>query len=130
MPLQHSQLSPNTLAHNTLLPGKHVLLDFWGAKFLKDKEVIEGALQTAADACGATVLSIQVHEFGESTGITGVAILAESHITIHTWPEIDYAALDIFVCGTCDPDKATKVLTNIFQPEKSKVTTHHRGQHV
>jgi S-adenosylmethionine decarboxylase len=95
---------------------------------MTDRDVIEGALRTAAAACGATVLSIQIHEFGESAGITGVAILAESHITIHTWPEIDYAAFDIFVCGTCDPDKATQALTDIFQPKKRKVMTHLRGQ--
>ena len=87
-------------------PGTHLLIDFFEAKNLQDLEHIRQGLTEAALACGATVLEVKLHSFGENCGITGVAILAESHITIHTWPEINYAALDIFVCGSCDASKA------------------------
>lgn len=108
-------------------PGLHLLIDFWDAKHLQDDAVIERAMRDAAAACGATVLEIKLHSFGEDAGITGVAILAESHISIHTWPEINYIALDVFVCGTCDPRQALAVLRSAFEPKKEKVLEHKRG---
>lgn len=79
-------------------PGTHILLDFWGAQRLDDASFIDGAMREAALACGATVLDTRLHQFGTGGGVTGVALLAESHISIHTWPETGYAALDIFLC--------------------------------
>lgn len=111
-----------------IAPGKHLLIDFWGARHLQDKTRIRKALKKAAEACGATVLKVVLHSFGKEAGITGVAVLAESHISIHTWPEIDYAALDVFMCGSCDPHKSVGVLRECFQPQKIKVTEHHRGK--
>lgn len=108
-------------------PGQHLLIDFWGARHLTDLSRIEEALREAAEACGATVLKLMLHGFGEGAGITGVAILAESHISIHTWPELDYAALDIFMCGACNPQKALPCLRAHFEPSAESVTTHHRG---
>jgi S-adenosylmethionine decarboxylase len=108
-------------------PGLHLLIDFWDAKHLQDVAHIENALRKAAAACGATVLGIHLHSFGEGAGITGVAVLAESHISIHTWPEIDYIALDVFMCGAADPHKAVPVLRDCFEPEKMRITEHSRG---
>ena len=54
-------------------------------------------------ATGATILHGHFHHFGPNSGVSGVLVLAESHVSIHTWPERDYAALDIFVCGDCNP---------------------------
>ena len=108
-------------------PGKHLILDFFEATNLTDVSAIEKALRTASNACGATVLNIDLHEFGEGHGVTGVAVLAESHISIHTWPEISYAALDVFMCGTCDPSNAIEPLKQAFKPEKVKVTEIMRG---
>jgi len=108
-------------------PGLHLLIDFWGARHLTDQSRVESALREAAEACGATILKIMLHGFGEGAGITGVAILAESHISIHTWPELEYAALDIFMCGACDPQKALPCLRVYFEPQTESVTTHHRG---
>jgi S-adenosylmethionine decarboxylase len=112
---------------NLIAPGLHLLIDFWGAKNLQNQNLIQKALVKAAEACGATVLEVKIHSFGEDSGITAVAILAESHITIHTWPEINYAALDVFVCGSCDANKAVPVLQEFFEPTKIQVSEHKRG---
>lgn len=108
-------------------PGLHLLIDFWEAKNLQNETLIEKAMRDAATACGATVLEIKLHSFGEEAGITGVAILAESHISIHTWPEIGYAALDVFMCGACNPHRTLPVLRAIFEPHKEKISEHLRG---
>jgi S-adenosylmethionine decarboxylase len=108
-------------------PGLHLLVDFWECRGLRDAEGIERVLREAAAACGATVLSVMLHNFGESGGITGVALLAESHISIHTWPETGYAALDLFMCGRCDPRGALPVLEAWFSPGSTRVTEHQRG---
>jgi S-adenosylmethionine decarboxylase len=117
----------NTILNTPLAPGIHLLIDYWGAQFLQDAIAIEAAFKRAIKACGATLVNIQLHSFGEGSGITGVAILAESHMSIHTWPEIDYLAMDIFVCGNCDPYLALAVLNDFFKPQHIKVTEHKRG---
>jgi S-adenosylmethionine decarboxylase len=61
--------------------------------------LVETALRGAASAAGATLLEVRLHSFGAGQGVTGVAMLAESHISIHTWPEHGYAAVDIFLCA-------------------------------
>lgn len=108
-------------------PGLHLLIDFWDCQGLTDAAGIERALRKAATACGATVLGVTLHGFGDTGGITGVALLAESHISIHTWPETGYAALDIFMCGRCDPRRALPVLEAHFAPGRVKVSEHSRG---
>ena len=108
-------------------PGLHLLIDFWGAKHAQDIVSIEQAMRAAAAACGATVLDVMLHSFGPQSGVTGVAILAESHISIHTWPETDYMALDVFVCGACDAQKAADALVKYFRPVKHDITAHRRG---
>lgn len=108
-------------------PGLHLLVDFWECRGLRDAEGIERTLREAAAVCGATVLRVMLHDFGEGGGITGVALLAESHISIHTWPETGYAALDIFMCGRCDPRAALPVLEAWFSPRSTRITEHPRG---
>lgn len=108
-------------------PGLHLLLDFWGCRHLRDLAGIAKTLRAAAAAAGATVLDVQLHSFGETAGVTGVAILAESHISIHTWPEIDYVALDVFVCGHLDANKAADVLVEYFAPARQNIGAHRRG---
>jgi S-adenosylmethionine decarboxylase len=111
----------------TVAPGQHLLIDFWGCQNLTDQAAIDSALREAATACGAQVLQVLLHSFGEGAGITGVAILAESHISIHTWPELDYAALDVFMCGACDPHLSLSVFRACFTPQKERVNLHLRG---
>ena len=80
--------------------GRHLIADLHGCSGLADIALIERTLSQAARAAGATLLEIRLHGFGPGQGVTGVALLAESHISIHSWPEHGYAAIDIFLCGT------------------------------
>ena len=79
--------------------GTHLLADLYDCDHLADADRIEAALRAAVIASGATLLDLQVHGFGEGQGVTGLALLAESHISIHSWPEHGYAAVDMFLCG-------------------------------
>ena len=107
--------------------GSHVLSDLWGASNLDDPDLIEKALREAVDTCGATLLHIHLHRFTDGGGISGVAVLAESHISVHTWPERGFAAFDIFMCGQCDPQNAIPVLNRYFEPAEIKTDLHRRG---
>jgi S-adenosylmethionine decarboxylase len=107
---------------STPLSGKHWIVEFYGAHSLGDTRVIRRALRNAALRAGATLLRIQLHHFGAGSGVTGVALLAESHISIHTWPECDYAAIDIFMCGgSSRPGKALASLRTELGPRRAKV---------
>jgi len=110
-----------------LYVGRHYILDFWGMDGLKDVNHIESALRNASAAAKATLLHIHLHEFSGG-GITGVALLAESHMSIHTWPEHDYAAFDIFMCGQSEVEKAVEVLTIAFSPNKYDINELYRGK--
>lgn len=105
--------------------GRHVLADLSGidADKLASCGAIERLLRAAAEAAGAHVLHSHFHGFGPGQGVTGVALLAESHISIHTWPEHGYAAADIFMCGTAQPELALQVLRDALTPESCHVQT-------
>lgn len=107
--------------------GTHLLIDFWDASDLDDIAVAEAALREAALACGATILHVHVHSFSENGGISGVAVLAESHISVHTWPEIGYAAFDVFMCGRCEPHNAIPVFRRRYRPGREAVEERRRG---
>jgi S-adenosylmethionine decarboxylase len=97
--------------------GRHWIVEFEGVQALGDVRLIRRALKNAARLAGATLLRIQLHHFGAGGGVTGVALLAESHISIHTWPERAYAAIDIFMCGSrCEPAAALQSLKEELQP--------------
>ncbi len=96
--------------------GTHLLADLTGCSGLANLACVEAALRAAVAAAQATLLDLRLHHFGEGQGVTGVALLAESHISIHTWPEHGYAAVDIFLCGPAnDLDAALQALTSRLQ---------------
>jgi S-adenosylmethionine decarboxylase len=109
--------------------GRHLLLDVWEAQGLDQLPVVEKALRDAVEACGATLLEIKLHVFSPTNGISGVAIVSESHISIHTWPEWGYAALDVFLCNKLDPHKAIPVFSKAFQTTRIQVMEAFRGMH-
>ncbi|MSP03764.1 MAG: adenosylmethionine decarboxylase [Acetobacteraceae bacterium] len=107
--------------------GTHLLIDLWGANNLADPELIDRALRESAEVAGATVLHSHFHHFSPNGGVSGVVVLAESHISIHTWPERDFAAVDIFMCGACDPYKAIPLLKAAFKPDFVNLNEQRRG---
>ncbi len=107
--------------------GTHLLIELWNCKNLGDMTITDQMLREATIAAGATLLHIHLHHFGPNAGLSGVAVLAESHISIHTWPERGYAALDIFMCGSCDPYKAIPVLRRAFEPGVVQLSEQKRG---
>jgi S-adenosylmethionine decarboxylase len=109
--------------------GTHLIIDLHGAKRLNDIDHIEATLRRCVDASSATLLHIHLHHF-QPSGVSGVAVLAESHISIHTWPEAGYAALDVFMCGSANPDKCVPVLKEAFSAERVGVNELLRGQDV
>lgn len=115
--------------------GRHVIAEMWDI----EQHVLcsVGLLETIfVDSCresGATVLHSNFHGFGDDCGVTGVVILSESHASVHTWPEYGYAAVDVFMCGTCDPNVAVKTICNRLAEASGKYQigseshTFHRG---
>jgi S-adenosylmethionine decarboxylase len=110
--------------------GAHLIIDLYEAEKLDDLGHIEAALRRCVDASGATLLHIHLHHFEPNGGVSGVAVLAESHISIHSWPENGYAALDVFMCGNACPDACVPVLRDAFKPRRVDVSEVLRGQSV
>ena len=110
------------------MKGRHAIIECYGKQSqLSAHELIE-LMEAAATAAGAKILHSNVHEFGEGYGNTGVVMLAESHISVHTWPELNYAAFDIFLCGdTVAIDTAVSILTNADKDSKCDVRILNRG---
>jgi len=108
--------------------GTHLLVDLLGAVRLDDIGHIDATLRRCVDASGATLLHIHLHRFEPSGGVSGVAVLAESHISIHSWPEHGYAALDVFMCGDTNPEASIDVMREAFLPDKVVVKTELRGR--
>ncbi len=107
--------------------GTHLILDFWEAARLDDPDYMRTVLERAIEAAGATLLHIHLHRFGDGGGVSGVAVLAESHISVHTWPERAFAAFDVFMCGRADPHAVIPVLRAAFRPGRMTITEHMRG---
>nr|WP_307728065.1 adenosylmethionine decarboxylase [Massilia terrae] len=98
------------------------------AALLSDPARIDVLLREAALAAGARILHGHFHNFGAGMGVTGVLLLAESHISIHTWPEHGFAAVDIFMCGAAQPERALGIIDAALQPLARNVKTVERGQ--
>jgi S-adenosylmethionine decarboxylase len=107
--------------------GVHLIVDLYEAEHLDDIDHIEATLRHCVEAARATLLHIHLHHF-QPSGVSGVAVLAESHISIHTWPEAGYAALDVFMCGSANPDACVPVLREAFRAKRVGVSELLRGQ--
>jgi S-adenosylmethionine decarboxylase len=94
--------------------GQHLIIDLFGARRVDDLKHVERTLKRCVEVAGATLLHIHLHHFTPNGGVSGVAVLSESHISIHSWPEADYAALDVFMCGNCQPQLCVDVLREAF----------------
>ena len=131
LPADEGQTDPHkdhfAVRNGVRCAGAHLIVDLHGAKRLDDIDHIEATLRRCVDAAKATLLHIHLHHF-QPSGVSGVAVLAESHISIHTWPEVGYAALDVFMCGSADPDACIPVLREAFSAKRVGVNELLRGQ--
>ncbi len=107
--------------------GSHLIIDLWDAEHLDDVGVIELALRRSVQVAGATLLHLHLHRFSPNGGISGVAVLAESHISIHTWPERGYAAIDVFMCGRARPHEVVPILRHAFRAKRIAISEQLRG---
>jgi len=107
--------------------GVHLIIDLFDARHLDDVGHVEATLRRCVDASRATLLHLHVHRF-QPNGVSGVAVLAESHISIHTWPFSGYAAVDVFMCGDADPDQCVPVLREAFAAKRVEVNELRRGE--
>ncbi|WP_270164677.1 adenosylmethionine decarboxylase [Paenibacillus sp. SYP-B4298] len=99
--------------------GRHVAVDTWGVDFelLNSAEFLQAQMVEAAENCGATVLSVQAKQF-EPQGATVLVLLSESHLSIHTYPEKGFAAMDCYTCGeTVDPQLAIDYMLSVLKPK-------------
>jgi S-adenosylmethionine decarboxylase len=113
--------------NGTRCAGVHLIIDLHGARRLNDLDHIDGVLRKCAEAAGATLLHIHLHRF-QPDGVSGVAVLAESHISIHTWPEAGFAALDVFMCGDTAPERCVPILRTAFAAKRVGVSELLRGK--
>jgi len=122
------KLGDNTLLDDALnnIRGTHLIIDLHQAKNLNDIELMKKALHEVIEKTGSTLLFENYHPF-QPSGLTGIACLAESHISVHTWPEQDFAAFDVFMCGDAKPELAIDVLKHYFGGTE-KVTVLQRGK--
>lgn len=113
----------------TTVLGEHLLMDCYGSPtaLLCDPDALSHILHQAAAAAGAHVLQSHFHHFGAQQGVTGVLLLQESHISIHTWPERDYAAIDIFMCGTAQVQLASDYLQHALHAQRITQHLQQRG---
>jgi S-adenosylmethionine decarboxylase proenzyme len=109
--------------------GIHLLIELWSCNRQKidNLDYLEKIMVQGAEVAGATVLRTAFQDFNPQ-GVSGVVVIAESHLTIHTWPELGYAAVDIFTCGTkVDPWKAAGFLKQELEAEEAQVRDFQRG---
>ena len=109
--------------------GQHVLAEFFecDSNVLNNIDKVEKHMVDAALECGATIVQKCFHMFNPY-GVSGVVIISESHLAIHTWPELGYAAVDLFTCGEqCDPKVSYEFLKRKFNSRGAKYTQLNRG---
>lgn len=108
--------------------GRHLVVELWGCQAnLNNPEEIRKALVEAVRQARATLIDVHVHRFNPH-GVSGIAVIAESHISLHTWPEHGYVALDVFTCGEkVLPEAAFEVFRDLFRPQRTHLIEIKRG---
>jgi len=108
--------------------GRHLLAEYHGCdlRMLDDQGGIEHAMRQAAEAAGARVVAAIFHRFAPQ-GVSGVLVIEESHLSIHTWPETGYAAVDFYTCGDCVPRRGHEVLRRALGADRSEIMEVERG---
>lgn len=109
--------------------GRHILVEYYNCdeNILKDHKLVEKYMNEAAEKAGATIVNSVFHHFNP-WGVSGAVIISESHLTIHTWPEYGYAAVDVFTCGdTVNPWLGFDHLENMLKAERSESVEIPRG---
>jgi S-adenosylmethionine decarboxylase len=97
-------------------------------ELLSDLSFLRNTLLSAAREAGATIIGDSFHPFPPYGGVSGVVIIAESHLSIHTWPEYGYAAVDIFTCGnTLHPERAVNLVVNALEAKNVSTVELKRG---
>ena len=112
--------------------GKHILAELYECTFdtLNDEKLIEQVMVDSALKAGATIIQVGFHKFAPQ-GVSGVVIIAESHLTIHTWPELNYAAVDVFTCGNkINPEEACNYICEGLRAKQKNITAITRGEKV
>lgn len=107
--------------------GIHLIIDLHGASHINNPAHIEATMRRCVVAARATLLHIHLHRF-EPDGVSGVAVLAESHISVHTWPESRFAAFDVFMCGDTHPEACVDIMREAFAAERVDVKEILRGE--
>lgn len=111
--------------HN--LKATHIIADFYNVKNLFNIKKLECEMIKAAKLSNSTILDTAFHHFKKMNGVTGVVLLAQSHISIHTWPEISFVSIDAFMCGNTKPMISIEYLKNIFVPSRVEIKEFERG---
>jgi S-adenosylmethionine decarboxylase len=106
------------------LASTHLIIELYGARRLDDIDHIERTLKRCVEAAGETLLNVHLHRFGSSGGVSAVAVLAQSHISIHSWPAADYAALEVVMCGVAKPEVTVAILQQAFAASGTIVRQH------
>lgn len=105
---------------------RHLLVEIMGSQLLNDAELVESFFRDLAAAYGRDILALHVYQF-EPYGLSGLLVMPESHVAIHTWPEYGYAALDIFLGASCDPRISVPLIRRYFEPRDVKIVELERG---
>jgi S-adenosylmethionine decarboxylase len=111
----------------TIYVGNHLIVDLWGIINHSDPNTITDVFRSACQDAGATVLFSHCHPFGPNAGTTGVIVLAESHLSWHHYPEVHMISIDIFMCGSADPQKAMPKINSFWNPSYADMKNFRRG---
>lgn len=113
--------------NNEIYVGNHLIVDLWNVEHHNDPKLITENFVSACEDAGATVLFSHCHPFGENAGTTGIIVLAESHLSWHHYPEVNMISIDIFMCGSANPNKAMSRIEQFWSPSYMDLKLIKRG---